>query len=440
MASGDDFLDQALAKVTQQAAATNPYMQFGNLFAQQKNPATANDPWGSIAAGAVQNLVSGMATGYGQAQVQNDLSQIAPILPQLYQDPSTVQNPGIDPSIFNTLQIGGIKNQQEQQRELAKFFQQETIKSQLNPQAGLYGSQKRLADLDLIRGLNEFQLQQQAMREAQGGAVQPNTTAAAAPLAAPTQGVAAPSNGQQDAVPGLEQLRQKYLALGQPFQKANEAAIAEQGKVLDENRKRVTSASEIQNKAKADQEKSELEALTKRQQAFDNINLAVSQMEGAMENLPDYGGTFGGMKSMFDENAARYLPEGSSLQKGAAEKQAAAAKMAAASPIVLGPIRQQLMPGSLTEKELQFLFKLVPDEFKLSSANQEILGGLRSIRDLSKLENLYISDAKGRGKSLIEAKTELDGIRSQLGGSLIDDRGSLKMETKKILERLGGNL
>ena len=149
----DDYLTQAL----QASMARNPYAQLGAGISQAKNPYLGKDPWNDLAAIGAQGFIGGLAGGYGQAQVQNDMGRIAPIMGQLYQNPTQATNPGIDDALFNDLVLGATKSNLEQQKKWADIYQTEAIKSQIQAADPLNQIRASREGLDLARELERAQ-------------------------------------------------------------------------------------------------------------------------------------------------------------------------------------------------------------------------------------------------------------------------------------------
>lgn len=436
----DDYLTQAL----QASMARNPYAQLGAGISQAKNPYLGKDPWNDLAAIGAQGFIGGLAGGYGQAQVQNDMNRIAPIMGQLYQNPTQVTNPGIDDALFNDLVLGATKSNLEQQKKWADIYQTEAIKAQIQGADPLNQIRTRKEGLDLVREL-EWAQKNGMLAQSPGATNQEadiEGAKQAAPMAVPSPqdvfgAVAMPAQAQAPAmaanaaqemsqqqallpVPSLEEAMSKYPSLS--YKDAEKEALGDIREVKKANLKLQTEALKPKApKAEAKGGQDDLAAwLEETSKVYNQIDMPVQAIGAALPKLPDFGAPLGigKAKEVGYELGARALkgtPQGDSINEALKARGVINSNI----PKFIGEIRKFVLPGSLTEKELVFLFSTVPTEAKTEAENLAIYETMVKARDLLKFENSFKQYMAKRGFNKSQIIGKWEDTRRQLGGSFL---------------------
>jgi len=441
----DDFLNQALAQIAQQSLAQNPYAQFGSVLSQQKNPyITAEDPWSGVAASAAQGFLGGLSSGYGQAQVGQQMQQIAPLVPELFNNPMGVQNPGIDPDVFSNLQIAAQNQAAARAAKLNDLITAETIKQGLNPQAPLFDIQARREKMKLdqelraLYGAGGAPSEQASMMPMQGQ-VPAFEQVLKGPPAAPTQ---REQGAMGQAVPSLESLKQKYLRQ-LPYDQALEAANKEYQDALTFNRQLAMEGVKEQvalNKMKAEQDVELQKQGKEADKGFDTTVQAIQQMGLALKDLPNYAGISGGFEKFVDEQKAAYLTKGSKKQKQAAKGASAFDMISGSVPLAIGDLRKELFPGSTSNFEVGILLKPFPEGTKLSETNAALFGNVQKAANVRIVERQFKNLGRSQGLSEKQIQNMYEQARAKMGGTFLDSNNELKPEFKVLATRVGASL
>lgn len=461
-----DYLGEALAKIQQQSLANNPYAQFGSVLSQAKNPyATADDPWGALAANAAQSLLGGIASGYGQGQVNREMGQIAPLVPQLYADPMAATNPGIDAGMFGSLQVAAQNDRASRQKELQDLFLSESVKQQLNPQAPLFQIQasrekmRYARELGALLGVDPNQIaaasgQTPSEQLPQGqlpAAEQVFKAPATVPTQQPQNQPQAPEAGLQEvAVPNQQAEFQRLMATGMDYDAAMEAANKNVADAIKFNRdlkmeslKQSGAEKELKTKAELEQNAAYDKAAMERSATLSSLDQNMSLLEGAIEDLPDYGmPVTGDLASMFDQFAAR-TPMLGKMSSKANKNLSASSTVSTAAPAIAGALLKEAKLNPVTEKELEFVLKAYPSTGKTKEQNRAIITGLKQGRDLLKFDTLFTQAYRKRGLTPAQINQKLEEERARMGGSFYEN-GYLKPEiveaTAALSNILGGKL
>jgi len=446
-----DPILEALAQAQNQAIANNPYAQFGSVLSQAKNPyARADDPWGALAANAAQSLLAGMATGYGQGQVRQELNQIAPQLPALYADPMSVDVG--DNDILGGLQRAAVAKQQAEMQGLNLLGAEERVKFGANPLQvvqAMREQSKLNAELQAL-----YPNQVPAQTQPQGQALSVPEQVLKAPVTIPTQQPqnqpeVPASTTQEIAVPNQQAEFRRLLSTGMPYEQAIEAAQKNVSDALKFNRdlkmegvKQQGDLLKQQQAAKLEVEKAAKEAELKQTEAFNALDASISKMEGVVPNLPDYGNPITGGASRFSDEMLARLPLGKFSEK-ASKNLAATSELDANLPKFAGEIIKAALPGPLTEKELAFVTRALPSDNKTPQQNQSILQTMKLARDIGKFENAFRQAGARKGLTPNQIAQKWEQERARLGGSFFVGSSvnpEVIQATEALNNLLGGKL
>lgn len=447
-----DYLSEALAQIQQQSLASNPYAQFGSVLSQQKNPyAVVDDPWGALAANAAQQLVAGVAGGYGQAQVGREMQQIAPLVPQLYSNPMAVSNPGLDDSVFGNLQIAAQNQRSARQKELEDLFLSESVKQNLNPQAPLFQIQaqrekmKYAQELAAMLGVDPSAVNAIPSQAPAGQMPAPDQVFKAPPVAAPTQQAVpqSPIVSNEIPVPNERAEMQKLMASGMPFEDASKQAASNVQKALDFNRQLKLEG--VKEEAGLRKLKSEQDIAMQREQkeadkGFDTTIQAIQQMGLSLQDLPNYAGVSGGFEKFLDEQKAAYLPKGSEAQKKAAKGAVAAEMLGGTVPLAIGDLRKELFPGSTSNFEVGILLKPFPEGTKLSETNAALFNNIQKAANIRLVERQFRNWGRSQGWSDKQVQDAYEQSRAKMGGTFLDESGQFKPQFKALANHVGAGL
>jgi hypothetical protein len=424
-----DYLSDALANIQQQSYAQNPFVQFGaslgNQGANAKAIYTNPDPWKQIALSGAMSLMGGLSTGYGQSQVNKDMAQVAPLVPQLYNDPYAVRNPGMKDSIFNSLITAAANEKQKRIADLMDLGLSETAKFGGNPlaqvQAKGYETENILKNMDLLERLQYVQQQQQGIQPAAPG--QQVQQGAIPAMPTPESVVGAPVTPEEVLSP--KRTYQDYLKEAQVGGMGFEAAkkYAEQ-----------SFATQTKEGLKAPRAEKPAEA---KKDDFDTTDQAITVMANAVKSLPNYAGETGGFEKWKDTQLAAYLPKDSKIQQNAAKGLSAARMIEGVAPIVIAPLRKEVLSGATSNFDVEFLLKTVPDKFEITEANVGLMNNIKNARDLRKAERNFSVIMKQKGLSDKQITDQWNAARLAAGGSFLSSDGSLNPTLNRLI---GGNL
>jgi hypothetical protein len=452
-----DYFEEMLKAAQGNALASNPYVQYGSAFGQAQNPYLGYknaDPYQAYGAMAVQGALSGLLSGYGQGQVNKDMAQITPQLQQLYNDPLSAQKPDdVDLGLWNSFAQAGLLNNLQGKREIQQAGLLEASKLSVNPQTKLNQTQALAAKADLLERMDYMQREQPELfakltGQAPQGAVQqlteqvptpklptPDQVLKAEPAQAPAaKFTAAGAEGPKlIPVPTMEEAMGMFPGLA--YDKRREKAAGVISSAVSENLK-------IQRDFVKPVKEDKAAAAPKADDGFDATDQALNVMANAIKDIPrSYGGTLGGVTKWLNTQGAVMLPEGSDAQAATAKATTAVSLLNSAKPISIAPLRQEVLKGSTSDKDVAFLLQALPsDDFNIKEANFAIMNNLLALRDLRKTQRLFKAFGESNGWSDEKILQQWDGLRAKSGGSFLNRDGSLKNSVGLALKRLGGTL
>lgn len=443
-------LEDTLAALQQQGLAANPYAQFGSAMGQAKNVYIGDDPYKALAANAAQSFIAGLAGGYGQGQVKQDLAKVPGLIPQLYANPTQVVNPGIDSGSFNALQIAAQADIQQQARDIYQAGLIEREKQQYNPAVPGMQADAALKQMDLLAQLekrkafeNARTLQQSApsvptSQAASGGVVDPVTPQTVLNPQAPTAKPAGQGQVGRSLPEFLAQFRSAALPDMESQQKADAAAMeayqAEQNNLATQkaNQDKITADKLATEQTKFNEE------LRNSSSAINTLDTTISKLQSIIPNIPDYGAPFVGEYAKLKDEIVARTPLGK-FDDAAQKRLVAASTLDAITPKFAGEIIKAALPGPLTEKELAFVIKALPGENKTQQQNQAIVDYMTVARDLGKFENAF-KQAGVKSKLTPPQINQLwEKERARLGGSFLLD-GKVNPEVYKKTDFLNNLL
>ena len=430
----NDILGEALKQAQAQALAQNPYSQGGAMFGQFKNPYASKNPWENIAAGAIQQGISGLASGFGQGQVAKDMGILSQVVPDLYQNPGQAVNPGVDPSVFNNLQVVGQARQQgaldninqiaaiAEARERAKGQSPAGQLKLSEAQLGIIKQVQELVDQNAMpqgsveRAIATFTGQPMpvstpvAQSQAEGSVGKPVMGAPVLPQAATEQ--VAPSKT-------MDALIKKYSGPGVPrgeaIKLASEEAKGDISVAVDNEKKQQDTLIKEREKLGA--------ILKESNEKTGRLNDSLAKYEAAQADMPNFFGATGGLEESYT-NLMAVFGTGARGERANAQLNAKKAVETIGAEF-MAQLRKDLMPGALTEKELEFLQKTVQSAYNTPGQNKIILENLKSMRDAQNTYNSFLASGARKGLTQREIESNWSQMRDQLGGSfLITEEGS----------------
>ena len=434
-----DYLADAIKAAQQQALAENPYAQFGSSFAQTKNPYASKDPWENIAAAAAQSFLGGTAMGYGKADVANDFSKLAPVIPDLYLNPDKAVNPGMDSDAFNRMLIAAKQQQGSNQSALSQLIQEEKIKNSLNPQLGKYQVDEEKGLLELL----QMQRDMQPVGAAGAAKAAGDNSTASLPPGSPTKAVDSVSPVDTTAKPSALKAALEKIKSERPDMTNKE--FKEVSKAYTEAEiQRETNALKTEGDLKADLSKKDKEQdielknqKIKDDADFDTSDQAIKAMGNALNDLPDYSGPFGSIADTYNRKVLAQMPKDSEDYINASRKVVAAETIGSLSPIIVAPIRKSVLSGATSDFDVQFLLRVLPNEFKLGDVNKAVFGNLKAAADIRRAEKLFRTRSEAAGLSQKEIVDSFNQVRNLMGGSFLSEEGTLKPQFNLLLTKLG---
>lgn len=439
-----DYLAEAIKAAQQQAIASNPYANFGQMFGSAKMPANSGNPWNNLAGIAAQQAIAGLATGFGQADVNNQMQQIAPQIGQLYANPMAAKQGQVDDSVWGPLLNAAYQNEAARRAEQAQFMGQEKYKVDIAPDSPGKRTENMIKTIELNNLLREQGLDLNGnplvQKEAPVVAVAPAAAASQivaenpTPVATPVAPVVTATTSN---VGDFAKIKKQFLdsdptiTPAQASEYANQYIkdkTAEALKIKESELRKGEKEADQKGQGAVKQAENFQTKLADLDKTYNNLDMAVADLTSAVKDPVDYGGVTGGLQELYDWGVgARMLPEGSEAQLASQRRLNSAKKLSTTAPDVIGKMIKETLSGPTSDKDLAFFLQKMPTKYETPGEQKTALAQLQKARDYARFKSSFMNQRLQLGRSPAQIDSELEAFRSALGGSFVNaTTGNLK--------------